>query len=138
MANFLRDWLRNQRNEHRVIANSADHGNEQHQNSPQPSSSAPPTSSFTSPDEVVFTSEHFKLVVKKVSFKRQKNFKIQDAQFWLKIVPLQDQENPPLIEILDFLEDGFNFILQQIKSFFKPSEHRIAYLTLYQEPMVIF
>lgn len=160
MAHFLRNWLTNQRNEHQTIVNRVIGGNNQNQpnqNQPQPTPSQtvqpsisssstndpPPSSSstaqsFASPDEVIYESNDLRLVVKKMSFKRQKNFKIQDMQFWLRIIPLRDQENPPLIEILDFLEEGFNFILQQIKNFFKPNEHRIGYLTLYQEPMVIF
>ena len=146
MANFLRDWLRNQRKEHKDIVGqtSPSSGGQRSAtsdlspDSSVPSSSSATTPSFAAPEQVVFQNEEFKLFVKKISFKRQKNFKVQDLQFWLRIIPLQDHENPPLFEILDFLEEGFNFILLQLKSFFKPEEHRIAYLTLYQEPMVIF
>ena len=88
------------------------------------------------PSEIVFENDHFKLIVKSDNIKRNHRFKIVDQQFNLLIISKTSHKHPPLIEILDFLEAGFSFILQKIKNFVNPDEHRIAYLTLYQEPLV--
>ena len=90
----------------------------------------------TQPDEIIFENTDFKLIVKTDQIRRSHRFQIVDRQFNLLIVPKTDHEHPPLMEILEFLEDGFNAILAKIKTFVDPTQHRIAYLTLYQEPMV--
>ena len=88
------------------------------------------------PSEIVFENNDFKLIVRSDKIKRNHRFKIVDQQFNLLVIPKTSHNHPPLIEILDFLEAGFTFILAKIKTFINPAEHRIAYLTLYQEPMV--
>ena len=90
----------------------------------------------SNPNEIIFETDAFRLIVKTAPVRRARKFQLEDRQFTLLILPKTQQKNPPLVEILKFLEEGFNAILTEIKTFFKPTEHRIAYLTLYQEPMV--
>jgi len=89
------------------------------------------------PTDIVFSNDNFKLIVEQKSHLRQKNFKVQDAMFLIKVIPLKSLKNPLLVDILTFLKDGFEVILKQLTKFFQPAHHRIAYLTLYQTPMVI-
>lgn len=89
------------------------------------------------PSDITYKSDKFQLIIEEKSHSRQKMFKIQDALFVVRVIPLTDDQNPLLIDLLTFLRDGFDQILIKLKKFFKPSDHRIAYLTLYQEPMVI-
>ena len=90
----------------------------------------------TDPTEIVFENNEFRLIVKTAPVRRARNFKLEDRQFTFLVVPKTQRTDPPLLDILQFLEDGFNAVLTEIRKFFQPSEHRIAYLTLYQEPMV--
>ena len=55
--------------------------------------------------------------------------------FHLKIIPKETTASPLLLDILDFLHAGFLHILDEIKQFYNPEEHNIAYLTLHQKPM---
>lgn len=88
------------------------------------------------PSDIIYETNDLKLVVEKTSLKRQKVFKLQDHLFKIKIVPKNLSEEPILMNILDFLHAGFIHILDEIKSFYKPDDHNIAYLTLIQKPMV--
>lgn len=88
------------------------------------------------PSDIIYETNDLKLVVEKTSLKRQKVFKLQDHLFKIKIVPKNLSEEPILMNILDFLHAGFIHILDKIKSFYKPDDHNIAYLTLIQKPMV--
>ena len=90
----------------------------------------------TDPTKIFYENKDFWLIVQSAPVKRARKFKLEDHQFTLLITSKSSTTEPPLVEILQFLEDGFKTILSQIKKFFNPKEHRIAYLTLYQEPMV--
>jgi len=55
----------------------------------------------------------------------------------MKIRLLNPKEEPPLLrDIVEFLEVAFNHVLKEIRQFYKPEDHNIAFLTLYQEPMI--
>ena len=56
--------------------------------------------------------------------------------FHMKIELKPRVEAPLLREILSFLEIGFNHILLNLKKFYKAEDHNIAFLTLFQEPMI--
>ena len=127
-AQFCSAWLTQNRTE-----NEATFGNI----TVDPNVSQTGGSEPKNPDEIIFENNDFKLIVKTDQIKRSHRFKIVDRQFQLLIVSKSHHDHPQLIEILQFLEEGFNFILNKIKTFVDPTQHRIAYLTLYQEPMVI-
>ncbi len=89
------------------------------------------------PSDIVYETDALKLVVEKGSFKRQKNFRLQDHLFYFKIVSKKPNESLPLLTVLyDFLHAALLHVLESIKTFYKPEDHNVAYLTLHQEPMV--
>jgi hypothetical protein len=45
-------------------------------------------------------------------------------------------EQPLLINILDILEKGFQFIINNLKTFYKSTDENVVYLTIFQEPML--
>jgi len=90
-----------------------------------------------SPTEIVYETDSLKLVVEKGAFKRQKNFRLQDHLFYFKIIPKKTNEKLPLLsDLYDFLHAALLHTLESIKTFYKPEDHNVAYLTLHQEPMV--
>ena len=132
-AQFCAKWLLNNKKENdkvqkvildKTVGEGTSSENEDHV--PEP----------TDPTEISYENDDFQLIVKSAPVKRARKFKLEDHQFTLLIRPKKSITEPPLVEILQFLEDGFKAILSQIKKFFNPKEHRIAYLTLYQQPMV--
>ena len=89
------------------------------------------------PSDIVYKTDALKLVVEKGSFKRQKNFRLQDHLFYFKIVSKKPNESLPLLtDLYDFLHAALLHVLESIKTFYKPEDHNVAYLTLHQEPMV--
>jgi G:T-mismatch repair DNA endonuclease (very short patch repair protein) len=56
--------------------------------------------------------------------------------FYIKLRLKRGKAAPFLIEILDALQTGFQYILNNLRSFYNPSDHNIAYMTFFQEPMV--
>lgn len=90
-----------------------------------------------SPTDIIYETEALKLVVEKGALKRQKNFRIQDHLFYFKIVPKQANKSLPMLtDLYDFLHAALLHVLESIKTFYKPEDHNVAYLTLHQEPMV--
>ena len=87
------------------------------------------------PTKIAFENDSLKLVVVKSQFKRQVNFKLDDHLYHLLIEP---KKTVPikLMDILDFLHAAIIHILDEIKHSYKSEEHNIAYLTLFQEPLI--
>jgi len=56
--------------------------------------------------------------------------------FYIKLRLKNGQTSPLLIDILDALQEGFNHILNNLRAFYNPQDHNIAYLTFFQEPMI--
>jgi len=75
------------------------------------------------PTNIVYETPDLKLIVEKGFHKKQKKFKLQDAMYYLKVIPTQSNELPELTEILDFLYAGFIHILDEIKSFYEPGNN---------------
>lgn len=92
--------------------------------------------SSTTPANIVYENEDLKLIVEKGFHKKQKIFRLQDEIYYIKIVPKDESHSVILLDILDFLHAGFIHILDEIKKHFEPDTHNIAYLTLFQKPMV--
>jgi hypothetical protein len=56
--------------------------------------------------------------------------------FYIKLRLKNEADSPLLIDILDALQQGFNYILNNLRRFYNPNDHNIAYLTFFQEPMI--
>ena len=134
-ANFCARWLEDNKNENSRLKRSQIGGDQSDSESDQ---EPEPLAQWQDPNEISFENNLFRLIVRSSPVKRASKFKLEDRQFTIKVVPKTNQSDPPLMQILQFLEDGITFILQHIKVFFNSNEHRIAYLTLFQEPMVIY
>jgi heme oxygenase len=67
---------------------------------------------------------------------RQKKFRIEDHIYYIKLRVKPGNEAPLLIDILFVLQEGFNYILNNLRQFYDSSHHNIAYMTFYQEPMI--
>jgi len=89
------------------------------------------------PSDISFENQDYKLIIKKGYHKRQKNFRLEDHMFYFQIIPKDSKKHYPLLsDILDFLHAGFLHLLDSIKQFYNEKDKNIAYLTLYQQPMV--
>lgn len=133
MEDFYRSWIKIQEeatktNPEYTEFQEASNNSLQEENEIQDATTSDPT-------DLVYESEDFQLFVKKESHKKQKLFRLQDHLFTLRIKPKEGVEMPFLSNILDFLHAGFIHILDEIKKFYNPEEHNIAYLTLFQQPM---
>ena len=93
------------------------------------------TETTRDPTKIAFENDSLKLVVVKSQFKRQVNFKLDDHLYHLLIEP---KKTVPikLMDILDFLHAAIIHILDEIKHSYKSEEHNIAYLTLFQVPLI--
>jgi hypothetical protein len=57
--------------------------------------------------------------------------------YYIKVVLKRPNISPPLLsDLLYLFQEGFNYILQNLRTFYNPEDHNIAFLTLYQEPMI--
>ena len=86
---------------------------------------------------IIFEEGNLQLIIEKGNHVKQKKFRLEDHLFYIK-VKLKDpkSESPMLRDILNFLEIGFDYIISQIRQYYKNEDHNIAYLTLYQKPMI--
>ena len=86
---------------------------------------------------LVFENEHLKLFVEKANHLRQIRFRIEDHLFHMKITLKNPNAPAPLLrDIFEFLERAFNFILLQVKHLYNEQDHNVAFLTLFQKPMI--
>ncbi len=68
---------------------------------------------------------------------RQRRFRLQDHLYYIKIELKKPQSTPPLLsDLLQLFKEGFVHILSNLSTFYNPDDHNIAFLTLYQEPMI--
>lgn len=84
---------------------------------------------------IVFENSVLKAYIERGVHKREKKFALHDHLFYIKVQPKKDQF-PLLVNILDFLEEACNHILNEVKEYYKLDENRIAFLTLYQQPLL--
>ncbi len=109
--------------------------------SPIPSTSRGPVVSNTTDipprNRIFYRNDKLELYIEKGSHMHQQRFRLQDHIFYMKIKLVNPKKNPPLLrDILQFLEEAFNHVLRDIRRFYKPEDHNIAFLTLYQHPMI--
>jgi hypothetical protein len=68
---------------------------------------------------------------------RQRRFRLQDHMYYIKVVLKNPTATPPLLsELLQLFQEGFHYIFSNLSTFYNPEDHNIAFLTLYQEPMI--
>jgi len=98
--------------------------------------SRPQTSSDIKSD-LVYKNNNMELYLEKGNHIHQIKFRLQDHLFYMKIKLIDSSSEPPLLrDILQFLERGFNYILEHLKKFYNNEDHNIAFLTLHQKPMI--
>ena len=85
---------------------------------------------------IIFEDDNLQLIIEKGNHIKQKKFRLEDHIFYMKIKLKNNSDAPLLRDILSFLETGFDYIISQIRTFYKSEDHNIAYLTLYQKPMI--
>ena len=148
MESFYKKWSKTNKNENRALRNKdknnslpnencALRNNDKNNASPLEESQMEPHIAYKNPSDISYENDTFKLIIQKGFHKRQKNFRLEDHMFYFKIVTKESQEAFPLLsDILDFLHAGFLHLLDNIKQFYEPNNKNIAYLTLFQEPMV--
>lgn len=130
MESFYKRWLRSNEKENKSLKNQGDQevGDQEVDDltskSPQ------------NPTDLAYENENFKLFIEKGYHKHQKNFRLEDHMFYFKILPKDLDRLPLLSDILDFLHAGFLHLLDTIKEFYNKNDNNIAYLTLFQEPMI--
>jgi hypothetical protein len=57
--------------------------------------------------------------------------------FYIKILLKKPHEQPPLLsDLLQLFQNGFQYILRNLSTFYNPNDHNVIFLTLYQEPMI--
>jgi len=86
------------------------------------------------PTQIVFETDSLKLIVEKSFFKRQKNFKLDDHLFHIKIVAKVSNEPPLLTDILDFLHEGLIHILNEMKKLYSEGTFENTNLTFLPSP----
>ena len=88
-------------------------------------------------NDIVFRNDSMELYIERANHIRQTRFRLDDHMFHIKIKLINPNANPPYLrDILDFLERAFNYILTNIRGHYKTDDHNIAFLTLYQKPMI--
>ena len=93
----------------------------------------------TKPSDLMFENDSLKLLVTRGAHRQQtkSKFRLTDHMFYLSIVPkTKTKKMPLLVEILNFLYVAFNFILNQLKKFYNPTDRNIAFITIAQNSMV--
>ena len=102
-----------------------------------------PTSATTQPDllsnlsNIIFEDNNLQLIIEKGNHIKQKKFRLEDHLFYVRIqLKKPNSEVPFLQDILNFLEVGFDYIITQVQKFYNNEEHNVAFLTLYQQPMI--
>lgn len=82
----------------------------------------------------LFEGDSLKIYVQKVSFMRQKKFILDDHQFTVRAESLNDK--PPLLSsILSVLEKSLEYMLNNLRQFYKEEDKNLVYLTIFQNDM---
>jgi hypothetical protein len=88
-------------------------------------------------NSIIYQNDKLQLYLEKGDHVHQIRFRLQDHLFYMKIRLLNPKKEPPLLrDIVEFLEMAFNHVLKEIRRFYKPEDHNVAFLTLFQEPMI--
>lgn len=101
--------------------------------SPQPSSSQ--SNNSAKDINFIYETNDLKAFIERGIHKQEKKFALHDHLFYIKVQP-KNNTYPLINDILDFIEIACNYILNEIKELYKVEDNNIAYMTIYQEPMV--
>jgi hypothetical protein len=141
MESFYKNWLNNNKSENEAILQSLNSNESREQ--PQVNVVTEPEinneSNFNGDlrNNIIYQNSEMQLYLEKGNLQRQIRFKLQDHLFYMKIKLIDSNREPPMLrDILNFLEEAFQHILSEIRRYYKPEDHNIAFLTLYQQPMI--
>lgn len=84
----------------------------------------------------VYENDQIQVYIEKAIHQRHKQFRLQDFLYNVKIKVKDSSKKPLLKDLLDVLEKALCFILNTIRSNFKPEDHNVVYVDLFQSPMV--
>lgn len=85
----------------------------------------------------LFENNSLIVYVQKATHQRRTRFQLQDSLFKIKIRQKDSVKNHLLLkDLLEVFEVAFKFVLSNLRTYFDAQNHHVAYLTLYQNPMV--
>jgi len=84
----------------------------------------------------IFENKSLKVYIYKATHQRQKNFRLLDQMYHIKIEQKNKNQSILLRDLLELFDKIFKYILSHVKTLFNLDDHNIAYLTLYQTPFV--
>ena len=90
-----------------------------------------PDNDLFSEETKIFENENLKVFVVKEDHKRQKIFRLEDHLYVVRIKVLQGRA-PLLKDVEDILKKAFEFMLKNLKTYYKPEDANLIYLTIYQ------
>jgi len=125
----FKKWLRKNNEEEQVLNEQSKDSKKSSETEPEKSKAS--SKAVSSPDEIAYENQNFRLVVEKGAFKRQKTFKISDHLYYFKVKMKDESSNLPLLmDILDFLHAAFLHILDTIKSFYEEGKAHFMPISL--------
>jgi hypothetical protein len=87
--------------------------------------------------DIIYENEKLIMIVQRGTFQRQKRFRLQDHLFHIKIKMKQEDEPIPFLkDLLDFIQEGLLHVMENIKKFYNEEDTNLAFLTLFQKPMI--
>ena len=84
----------------------------------------------------VYENDHIEVFIEKTLHQRHKRFQLQDFLYNVKIKVKKGEHMPLLKDLIDVLEKALNFILNNIRSYFKSEDANVVYVDLFQSPMI--
>ena len=82
-------------------------------------------------ETILFQDENIKVFVVKKEHKRQIKFRLEDHLYLLKVEVIKGKM-PLLSSIEDVLFKAFKFMIKNLKTFYKPDETNLVYMTINQ------
>lgn len=85
----------------------------------------------------LFENNSLIISIQKATHQRRTRFQLQDSLFKIKVHQKESVKKPLLLkDLLEVFEVAFKFILNNLRTYFTAENHHVAYLTMYQEPMI--
>lgn len=85
---------------------------------------------------LVFENDEIKVYIEKKIHQRHKRFQLQDFLYNVKISVKENVQKPLLKDLLQVLEKILSFILKHLRTYFRPEDHNVVYIDLFQSPMI--
>lgn len=80
---------------------------------------------------ILFENSVLTAYIQKGFHKQEKRFALHDHLYYIKVEP-KSNSFPLLVNILEFLEEACNYILNELKENYSLEHNQIGYLTIYQ------